>query len=299
MINMSLVPTFKDYLNVSAHPLRKTGGYRENKIVINPELPLVSIITIVRNRKSTLAKTIKSVLDQTYPKIEYIIIDGASTDGTLEIIRQFDRNIDLWISEPDSGTCDAMNKGISAAQGEIISWVASDDWMDSDFIEKAVKGLLDSNADFVFGNLRFYKGNELIVEAKGDKDYQDRIMKTVPNMLWPSMVIKRESFEKVGLFDLRYKIAPDYEWSVRFHLQGGKGIYLDNLITNFRIGGVSDNALMRNYEVIKIFKQHGFLTFGTMALQLYTLIPSQAIYIIKLIFPKFIFRELKRFLSTR
>ena len=121
MNHVNRAPTIDDYLKVPAHSFRQAGGCRSAiKRQSSPERPLVSIITIVLNRKETLPKAIMSVLNQSYPNFEYIVVDGASTDGTLEIIKQFDDQIDLWISEPDRGTSDAGNKAISRARGDMV-----------------------------------------------------------------------------------------------------------------------------------------------------------------------------------
>lgn len=297
-------PTIEDYLRAPAHPLRQAGGYRSARRSFNLDLPLVSILTSVRNRKDTLPGTIRSVLSQTYPNIEYIIVDGASTDGTLEVIKQFDDKIDLWISEPDRGTSDAVNKAISLARGDFVSWLASDDWFDADFIEIAVKALLSSGADFVFGDLRIYKADALVQNVKGDKDYAKSIKSEVRGLIFPTMVTKsfptvvtkRECFQKVGLFDLNYKIRNDFEWILRLHLHGGRGFYESRLIGNFRLGGISDSGMdfTRIFENLKILRQHRLLTARVAAPDLYRLIRYSVGYLAKLLLPDIIHRKLKR-----
>ena len=296
-------PTIEDYLRAPAHPLRQAGGYRSGRRSSNPDLPLVSILTIVRNSKDTLPGTIRSVLSQTYPNIEYIIVDGASTDGTLGVIKQSDDKIDLWISEPDHGTSEAINKAICLARGDFVSWLASGDWFDTDFIEIAVKALLRSGADFVFGDLRIYKGDALVQNVTGDKDFATSIKPEVRSLVFPTrvtrssptMVTKRECFQRVGLFDLSYKIRNDFEWIVRLHLHGGRGVYESRLIGHFRLGGTSDidSDFTHIFENLKILRQHRLLTAGVAAPYLYRLVRYSMGYTAKLLLPDIIRRKLK------
>ena len=148
------VPTIDDYLKTAPHRLRITRDHRAARWrERSADLPLVTVVTIVRNRKGTLAQAIASVLNQTYSNIEYLVVDGASTDGTLEILKEFKDRIDFWISEPDLGPSDAINKAISYANGDFIAWIHSDDWADPDHVKFAVETLTNSRADFAFGDM--------------------------------------------------------------------------------------------------------------------------------------------------
>ncbi len=115
--------------------------------------PLITIITIVFNGEKFLEDAIKSVINQTYDNIEYIIIDGNSKDGTLDIIKKYESKIDLWISEPDEGIYDAMNKGIGLANGEVIGLLNADDYYESDSLEKIQKKHITDSADIYYGNM--------------------------------------------------------------------------------------------------------------------------------------------------
>ena len=259
---MNRVPTIDDYLKVPTHSFRQAGGCRSAiKRQSSPERPLVSIATIVLNRKETLPQTIMSVLNQSYPNIEYIVVDGASTDGTLEVIKQFDDKIDLWISEPDRGSSDAQNKAISLARGDMVFPLSSDDWIDPDFIELAVKAILSSGVDFVFGDMAMYKDEKLVSVLKGEKDYAKSLMSGNPRFNFPSMVIKRACFQKLGLLDATYKISNDYEWTLRLHLAGGNGFYDSRLNVHRRIGGVADQHPFRGaLEQVNVLRLHGLPT---------------------------------------
>lgn len=251
-------PTIEDYQRAPVHPLRQAGGGHSAKRASNPDLPLVSIVTAVRNRKDTLPETIRSVLTQTYPNIEYIIVDGASTDGTLEVIKQFDDKIDLWISEPDRGGPDAVNKAISLAHGNIVFSLSSDDWINPDFIETAVQALQESNVDFVFGNLAsYYLDGRLDYVSKGDANYREYIRFRPPRTNNTSMVIRRRCFERVGLINPSFKNGADYEWLLRLHLNGGKGLYDSRLMVCMRRGGISDTWYFINaLAELRALKKH-------------------------------------------
>ena len=298
------VPHIEDYLKTPAHPFRQAGGSHFAGRNVNPGLPLVSILTAVRDRKETLQRTIRSVSCQTYPNIEYIIVDGASTDGTLEVIRQFDDRIDRWISEPDRSASDAMNKAISLARGEYVSWLSSDDWFDPDFIEIAVRTLLSSGADFVFGDLRTYRADALVQHFKGDQDESTSIRSAAQCLIRaagvtrtdPTMVIRRGCFQEVGLFDLNYEIRTDFEWILRLHLHGGRGRYESKLIGHFGLGGTSDSGrdFAHIFEDLRILRQYNLLTAGIAVPYLYRLGRYSMGYLAKFVLPAIVHRKLKR-----
>ncbi len=256
------VPVMDTYLATPASTLRKVGGRRTRGLrppVSGTGLPLVSVITIVRNNKDTILQTIHSVLDQTYPFVEYLIVDGVSTDGTLDIIKQHEDRIDYWLSERDLGTSDAMNKGISHAQGHLISWLASDDWIDPDYIETAVDALTKSGADFVYGDLTYYASNVPKFTQVGDSNYSRSITYMMPRLNTPTWVTKTKCFREVGLLDFYYVLASDYEFALRLYVYGAKGIYDNRLCVHHRLGGVSTrNHLGGLLEVREAAVYHGF-----------------------------------------
>jgi glycosyltransferase involved in cell wall biosynthesis len=291
-------PKIADYASASASHLRQTGGRRIPRSTLGPELPLVSVVTIVRNCRPTLAQTIRCVLAQSYPNIEYIIVDGASTDGTLEIIKEFNSQIDLWISEPDLNSSDAMNKAISLTRGEFVSWVLADDWVGTDFIEVAVEALLSSGADFVFGDLKVYEGDSVLSLRKGDGDYpvsrNDINAGHLGSLQYPSMVTRRARFEQLGLLDLAYKICNDYDWCMRLHLIGGQGFYDGRLVYHFRVGGASTNGFRLTVEKLRILRSHGLLTARVAAPEVRALMYCAAAYVLKLVLPKAVRPHLKK-----
>lgn len=213
----------------------------------------VSIITPCLNSESTIRKTIESVLRQSYHNIEYIIIDGNSTDKTVNIIEEyaplFEKRLQ-YISEKDDGIYDAMNKGIRLAKGDVIGIINSDDWYEVDAIEQVMKCFSDIQTDIVYGNI--WKINE-----KGEKEScEERKLDTMWYQMaipHPATFVKKAVYQKYGLFNIKYKIAADYELMLRFYSVGLSFHHIDTELTNFRIGGVSQKSriLMWNegYEI--------------------------------------------------
>ena len=220
--------------------------------------PLYSLITIVRNAADSVERTMESVARQTYPAFEYIVVDAGSTDGTVDIINKYEYLITKWCSEPDKGHADGQNKGISQATGRFIGFVYADDWLDDFFVEKSVNALESGQADFVFGDLKYYKDGDFLFTGKGDENYQDKISYRAPNMNYPSLSACAYVFEKAGLFDPCYRVAPDYEWLIRVHKAGLKGIYDPRIIYNFSVGGHSTKHINKSIlEVAHALSQQG------------------------------------------
>lgn len=207
----------------------------------------VSIITVVYNGAKTLEQAIQSVLEQTYINIEYIIIDGQSTDGTTAIIEKYKDKISYYVSEPDQGIYDAMNKGISAASGDIIGILNADDWFDVNAVEYVVDCFADNDADIVYGRFKRVESDGTILPVK-----------VLPlTDLWYEMLIchqaafvKREIYQKMGGYSLDYKIASDYEFFLRCYSSQIKFTYLDRELVYFRFTGVSSTQLLRCAEEI-------------------------------------------------
>src|SRR6185295_16144009 len=153
------VPSLDDYSVVPGREGRK-GGRRANEIAKteSSSTPLVSVVTIVRNGAHTLSRTIESVLSQDFPDIEYIVVDGGSTDGTLELLRANQDQIAIWISEADQGISDAFNKGIALSRGEIIGLLNSDDWYEAGANRAVVEEMQKSAADIACGRLQYWEG---------------------------------------------------------------------------------------------------------------------------------------------
>ena len=196
--------------------------------------PLVSIITIVYNREEHIADTIRSVAGQTYPDIEYIIVDGGSTDNTLSIIRSFDTAVTTLISEKDDGISDAFNKGIRIARGTIIGLINADDWYAPDAVEKVV-GIMEGY-DVAYGDLQLWKNDHTDFIVKGDHRYLGAEM-TINH---PTVFVRRDCYERYGLFAVRYRCAMDYDLLLRLFVEGCRFVHVPAVLANMRWGGMSD-----------------------------------------------------------
>ncbi len=200
--------------------------------------PLISIVTVVFNGEKHLEQTILSVINQSYKNIEYIIIDGASTDRTPQIIKKYKSKINYSVSEPDKGIYDAMNKGIKQAKGEYIGILNSDDFYEPDAVRIIAEHIKQhSETDVFFGNLYIINPelpDKQLQTYKKSKKFEKQFS------IWhPTVFIKKQTYDTFGIFDTSYKIAADYELLLRFYKKGCRFFYINEAITNFREGGVS------------------------------------------------------------
>jgi GT2 family glycosyltransferase len=220
--------------------------------------PIVSVVTVARNAAGTISRTIGSVQEQSFSSIEQIFVDGGSNDGTLEIIRAFARPQDYWISETDRGISDAFNKGVSLARGRFILILNADDWLSLDQVENAVAALEQSGADFVFGDLIFYEGERPVFRYRGDPHYGRVIHRRWPSVGHPTVLVERCAFERIGLFDPAYRNAMDYDWLLRLHRAGGRGVHCPRIVAHMTHDGVSNLQFARTIEEVRqITVAHG------------------------------------------
>lgn len=207
-----------------------------------PGLPLVTIVSVVKDADATLGRAIESLRAQTYPSIEHVIIDGGSTDGTKAIIESHQDWVAAWSSEPDSGLYDAMNKGIALAKGDVIGILNADDWFEPDFLEHSINTLARGSGDFVFGNIWMhgYRGQDLYLP--GDPDYTRVVRRDVPRTWHATMLCRRHMFERVGLYRTDLRVASDYDFQIRAYNAGLLGAYSPEAVAHVAAGGVSTSA---------------------------------------------------------
>jgi glycosyltransferase involved in cell wall biosynthesis len=207
--------------------------------------PLITIITVVYNSERLIEQTILSVLNQTYPNIEFIIIDGKSKDNTIEIIKKYEPRLAFWISEPDKGLYDAMNKGLLKAMGDYVCFLNSGDkFYSNDTLEKAFSNL-NVLPDILYG--------ETMIVGVGGEEIGLRRLKAPENLTWKSfkdgMLVCHQSFyvrrELAESYNINYKIASDFDWILRI-LKKAQSIYNTKLIlTRFLDGGLNKSNIPR------------------------------------------------------
>lgn len=222
-----------------------------NKKLMHENVPLVTVVTITfnlikYNREKYFHQCMKSVQDQTYENIEHVIIDGGSKDGTLDLIKKYtDKGLVKYISEPDEGIYDAMNKGIKLAKGKYVAFLNSDDyWHDKNGIKDTVKALEKNNADFSYApaRLEFEKGDFYHERFKYEHQYYNpKISNIFFSMAFchQTMFTKREVMLKENMFDTNFRSAGDYDFIIRLCLKKYKSVLVDNQFTTFRLGGLS------------------------------------------------------------
>ena len=215
--------------------------------------PLVSIITPCLNSEKTIEDTIRSIINQTYPNIEYIIVDGGSKDRTLEIIKKYKKGISYWISEPDKGIFDAMNKGIDLSSGEIIGIINSDDWYMKDTVEKVVENYISHpETDLFFGDcMVILEDIEFAFLRKGELS---RLLEEM-SINHPTCFVTRSAYEKWGKFDNDFKFAADYELALRFYFSGAKFFYIPEVLAFMRKGGVTESIKV-HLDVFRIYLKY-------------------------------------------
>jgi len=197
---------------------------------------MISIITVCKNSENTVERTIKSVIDQGYPDLEYIIIDGGSTDNTIEIIKRYEKHISYWISEPDNGISDAFNKGLAIAKGDIIGIINSDDWYEEGSFAKVADIFKNYDVDVLGGKVRYWEGDKPSYVFSSDS----RKLHLQMTLNHPAVFARKRCYEKHGGFDTGYDLAMDYELLLRFKERGCKFMDTELVLANMGLGGGSD-----------------------------------------------------------
>lgn len=220
----------------------------------------VSIITTCLNRVDTIGRAIESVLGQDYANIEYIVIDGASTDGSMDVINQYADQMTCVISEPDGGMYEAINKGLRLATGDLVGLVHSDDVLyDGHVISRMVEAMRHSDADLFYGDGLFVRGQRVVRNWVSGANHRWKLrMGWLP--LHPTCYVRRSLIDSLGGYDEQYKIAADTEWLYRYlYIHRAKTCYLACYVVKMDVGGLSTDSRRRRqmwHEDVAIFRSY-------------------------------------------
>lgn len=207
----------------------------------------ISVVTAVFNGEKTIGQAIESVLAQNYPAIESVVIDGASRDATLSILRPYRSRLGKLISEPDEGIYDALNKGIQHATGDVVGFLHADDlFEDEGVIGKVAAAFEDPNIDAVYGDLVYVRHDNIgrIIRYWKSGCYDQAALARGWMPPHPTFYVRRTVYEQLGGFDLRYQIAADYDTILRFLVVGKiRAAYIPEVLVRMRVGGISNRSL--------------------------------------------------------
>ena len=228
----------------------------------------ISIVTVTYNSAATLADTLRSVDDQSYDAVEHIVIDGGSKDDTATVVRRFGSRVSAFISEPDDGIYDAMNKGVALASGDVIGFLNADDhYAHPDVLARVAESFRRAPLDAVFGDVAFFhpdRPDRLVRRYRSD-----RFSPSAIGWGWmpahPAMFVRRAVFERIGAFKTDYRIAGDYEWVARaFHAGKLRYQHLPEVLVHMQTGGISTrdwrSTLLLNQEVMRACRENGVAT---------------------------------------
>lgn len=215
--------------------------------------PLVSVVTVCFNARRHLAEAMESVLAQTYPDIEYLVIDGGSTDGTLDVIRALESRFGgrlHWVSEPDDGIYEAMNKGIDMAHGDLVGLLNADDAYLSDAVERIVAVWADlPEAEALYGDVEIVDetGKHVRTEAAPEPEDIGLRPERMP-FCHQSLFVSRRAYERIGGYDTRFRILADYEWVLRARATDLMMARVPTPLVRFRLGGACSADMVRSNE---------------------------------------------------
>ena len=243
-------------------------GGRQLKAALLNDFMKLSIITAVLNNKTYIEHCINSVLNQTYKDIEYIIVDGGSTDGTLHIIEKYQDAVFIWISEPDRGIYDAMNKGIKLASGDVVGILNSDDFYPArDVIDQIMNEFESKDVDSVFADLVYVKREnpDEVVRYYQSSNFHPKKIAYGWMPAHPTFFVKRKIYEQYGLYKTDYQIASDYELIARFLVKNKVSYsYIPKVLVKMRTGGASTRNLKSNWilnkEILRACAENGIKT---------------------------------------
>ena len=246
----------------------------------------ISIITATFNREKTIVRALESIKNQTYKNIQVVVIDGASSDNTIKLIKPILDQNDLLISEPDDGIYQALNKGLSHSDGDIVAFLHSDDiYSNNNVINKVVECFYNHDVDVVYGDISFFKDGDITNIKRRYKS--DNLSKK--NLAWgkmpahPAIFIKRHIYGEIGNFQTNFKIAADYDFLCRLiKYPELKSFYIEEDLVHMQLGGISTggfiNTILLNKEVYRAIINNGIYTNIFMLFSKY---PSKILQFIK------------------
>jgi glycosyltransferase involved in cell wall biosynthesis len=211
--------------------------------------PLITIITVVLNSVNQLETAIQSVIEQSYQDIEYIVIDGGSTDGTIDIIKNYQDRLKCWVSKPDRGIYDAMNQGLEHAEGELVLFLNSDDRLEDDVLARVATSVSNSPDYDIYHGSILIDNNQIVAHGK--------FPTSIP-AYQPASFVRRNLLAGTDWFDITYKIAADFKFFKSLQLSGHQFLRLDYPISRFATGGISANLELRFTEMTEILIELGY-----------------------------------------
>jgi glycosyltransferase involved in cell wall biosynthesis len=225
----------------------------------------LSIITVCLNSAETIGHTLESVAAQTHREVEHIIVDGVSTDGTLDVVRKHSSSMLQVISEPDRGLYDAMNKGLTAASGDIIGYLNSDDvYASHDVLQKVATALAEPDIDACYGDLVYVQPDDMsqVVRYWRSCAYSPGLVERGWMPAHPTFFVRRSILQKIGGFDIRYRYQSDYELMVRLFLKERiSAVHIPEVLVRMRTGGHTNrsirNIVKGNIEAYRACRENG------------------------------------------
>jgi glycosyltransferase len=225
----------------------------------------ISVITATWNRAGTVGEALDSVLSQSHPDVEAIVIDGASTDGTLQVLEHYRPRLARLVSERDEGIYDALNKGIRLATGDVVGFLHADDlFEDSEVLSRVAQAFDDPDVDAVYGDLVYVRHEDVghVVRYWRSGGYDSTALSRGWMPPHPTFYVRRAVYERLGGFDTRYRIAADYDSVLRL-LSVGKirAAYIPEVLVRMRVGGVSNRSLKtifrKSAEDLRVLRRNG------------------------------------------
>lgn len=224
----------------------------------------ISIVTVSYNSAATIEDAILSVARQSYPHVEHVVIDGASADGTLDIISRHRDKFSRMISEPDGGIYDAMNKGIRLATGDVVGFLNADDvYSDPNVLGEVAKAFEDSTVDACYGDLVYMDGSlRRVVRYWKSQPYRDGLFEKGWMPAHPTFFARRKVFDQCGSFDTAFRLQSDFDLTMRFlSIYKIKSVYLPKVLVKMRLGGATNksitNIIKGNIEAYRVCRKNG------------------------------------------